>query len=57
MCLSALNVECMQHINKMVSYIRTIGPSEKYQIDLMDIETELNMNKFKYIFQNMLGQY
>ena len=42
---------------RIVSYIRTIGPSEKYQIDLMDIETELNMNKFKYIFQNMLGQY
>ena len=42
---------------RIVSYIRTIRPDERYQIDLMDFATELNMKKFKYIFQNMLGQY
>ena len=56
MCLSVLTLECIQHI-KMVSYIRTIRPYERYQIDLMDFATELNMKKFKCIFQNMLGQY
>ena len=47
-----LSVECILSLKnkRIVSYIRTKRPYEKYQIDLVELEIELNMkDKFKYL--------